>query len=595
MTAPESTEHAATAAELNEALTHHRLGEVAIAAQGYRRVLAKAPGTIEAWQLLALAIDGGASEAASCVLLRAASLPSGSPELLGSVGGILAKKGLVKAANLALRRSVALAPSSAGTWNGKGVASRLAGDFDAAIAELQRAIALERGFPDAVDNLTAIYLRCGEARRARQLLDASPIGDGGPGLLARRVSISLLLDEEPPETTLRLAREFERRYVTSENQLGYVERSREPDRRLRIGYVSGNAFRMHTTAMVLLPVFRNHDRREVEVFCYSDVLEQDEDHVTDLFRSHASTFRVTGSLDDAGLAQLIREDRIDVLVDSLGFAAGSRLLALGRRPAPVQVNWMAMGSFGMRAVGYAVADNLLVPPDADRCFDEKVVRVSCGYVCEPLLPLPPPPLSQRRNGPVTFGSLNQLAKLSERTLDLWARILAAAPRSRLLLKAEVQAGSAVVERIRARFADRGIAGNRIEFEPWRSTYQDHLAVYDQIDVALDTVPYGGATTTLEALLMGVPVVSQIGDRVLGRYGYMFLATLGLDDLAAASDRDYVRIAIELAADVERRKELRGTLRTRLLASPICDGARMARELEGAYREMWREWCGQPPS
>lgn len=221
MTAPESSEHAATAAELNEALTHHRLGEVAIAAQGYRCVLAKAPGTIEAWQLLALAIDGGASEAASRVLLRAASLPSGSPELLGSVGGILAKKGLVKAANLALRGSAALGPSSAGTWNGKGVASRSAGDFDAAIAELQRAIALERGFPDAVDNLTAIYLRCGEARRARQLLDASPIGDGGPGLLARRVSISLLLDEEPPETTLRLAREFERRYVTSESQLGY--------------------------------------------------------------------------------------------------------------------------------------------------------------------------------------------------------------------------------------------------------------------------------------------------------------------------------------------------------------------------------------
>ena len=254
---------------------------------------------------------------------------------------------------------------------------------------------------------------------------------------------------------------------------------------------------------------------------------------------------------------------------------------------------MVMGSFGMLAVGYAVADNLLVPPDADRCFDEKVVRVSCGYACEPLLPLPP--LSQRRDGPVTFGSLNQLAKLSERTLDLWARILAAAPRARLLLKAEVQAGSAVVERIRARFADRGVASNRIEFEPWRSTYQDHLAVYDQIDIALDTVPYGGATTTLEALLMGVPVVSQIGDRVLGRYGYMFLATLGLGDLAAASDRDYVRIAIELAADIERRKELRGTLRTRLLASPICDGARIARELEGAYREMWREWCGQPPS
>lgn len=576
-------------AELAQAFERHRRGETNAAAATYRRALARLPGLAEAWQLLALVVASDENAASRRVLLRAGLVPSINAELLESVGGLLVKAGLTASARRQLKRSLAIRPSSALAWNAIGVSTRQAGMYWRASLELARALVSEPGRAEAVENLVAIHIRCGEIGEARKVLDAAMAHQPRSDLLAQRICISFLLDDETPDKSLLLARDFKKCFSGSGTRP--ARRGLDPDKRLRVAYVAGDGFRLHTTAMTLLPVIRNHDRKVVEVICYSDVPATKEDAVTALFRQHAHIYRRTREDDDASLARRIESDGVDIIVDAMGFSVGSRRLALARRPAPLTVNWAVFGSFGTGDGTFAIGDSLLLPPGAEAWFDEQVIRVGCSYVFEP--PTELPQLSWRPSEIVTFGSLNQVAKLSERCISVWARVLAAVPGSRLLLKAEALSDLTVMARIQAKFAKEGVSSDRIVVSPWRATYLEHLEVYDQIDVALDPMPYGGATTTLEALLMGVPVVTRIGDRVLGRYGYMFLSKLDLGDLAAATDDEYVQVSVALSRDIGRRLELRRSLRSRLLGSPLCDGVRMARELEGAYRDMWRAWCRHP--
>jgi predicted O-linked N-acetylglucosamine transferase (SPINDLY family) len=362
---------------------------------------------------------------------------------------------------------------------------------------------------------------------------------------------------------------------------------RSPQRRLRIGYVSPD-FRFHPVGRFLLPLLETHDRGNFEIFCYASV--DVPDALTDRCRAYTDAWRDVRDLSDEQLAQVVRRDRIDVLVDLTMHMAQNRLLLFARKPAPVQVTYLAYcGTTGLETMDYRLTDPHLDPPGGDeRFYSERSVRLPETYWCyRPTIETPPVnPLPALAAGHVRFGSLNNFCKATPPTLAAWGRLLQAVPVSRLLLSA--RAGSHR-DRVRGLLGEQGVASERVDFVDIQPV-AEYFALYQQIDVALDPFPYGGGTTSCDALWMGVPVVSLAGQTAVGRGGLSILTNVGLPDLAARDAGHYVQVAAELAQDLPRLSDLRATLRERMRNSPLMDAPRFARSVEAAYREMWRRWC-----
>ncbi len=344
-------------------------------------------------------------------------------------------------------------------------------------------------------------------------------------------------------------------------------------------------FRDHCQSFFTLPLLAHHDREQIEVVCYADVAAPDA--VTGRIRQHADLWRDTVGLTDAALADQIRADRVDVLVDLTVHMARHRLLAFARRPAPVQVTWLGYpGTTGVAAIDYRLSDPHLDPPgdDRDALYAERTVRLPDTFWCyDPLTGGPPVgPLPAAANGFVTFGCLNNFCKVTGPTLALWAAVLARVPGSRLLLLAPP--GSARRRAVDALHAAAGIDAGRVEFVG-RQSRSAYLDTYRRIDVGLDTVPYNGHTTSLDAYWMGVPVVTLVGQSAIARGGWSQLSNLGRRDWAAHDAGRFVEIAAALAGDLDALAAHRASLRPRLLASPLTDAVRFARGVESAYRQM----------
>jgi predicted O-linked N-acetylglucosamine transferase (SPINDLY family) len=296
-------------------------------------------------------------------------------------------------------------------------------------------------------------------------------------------------------------------------------------------------------------------------------------------------------MSDAELTELIRQDRIDSLVDLSAHTAGNRMLVFACKPAPVQVTWLAFcGSTGLDTVDYRLTDPYLDPPGVEEpYYTEQSIRLPESYWCyRPATDTPPlVPVPAMATGQVTFGCLNNFCKVNAATLDAWGRLLAAVPQSRLLLHCRPGDHR---QRVGQAVAAHGVDTARLAFVDLLPTH-DYFLAYQQIDIALDPFPYGGATTSCDALWMGVPVVSLAGERAVGRAGLSILSNLGLAELVGRDVEQYVQIAAELARDLPHLTALRATLRQRMQQSPLMDAPRFARNLEAAYRTMWRRWCG----
>jgi predicted O-linked N-acetylglucosamine transferase (SPINDLY family) len=366
------------------------------------------------------------------------------------------------------------------------------------------------------------------------------------------------------------------------------ENDRSPTRRLRIGYVSPD-FRNHCQALFVSPLLANHDHERFEIFCYSDVRSPDE--WTPALLRHADQWRSIVGMDDAAAAARIREDRIDVLVDLTMHMADSRLRVFARKPAPVQISWLAYpGTTGLSAIDYRITDPFLDPEGSDTTvYAEKSLRLPDTFWC--YAPFGPAeaggPLLEstlRADGPIRFGCLNNFCKVNDGVIALWARVLDRVEGSTLLLF--VPPGEARLRTLAA-FEKHGTGPGRVAFVG-KQGRAEYLATYRAIDVCLDTFPYGGHTTSLDALWMGAPVVTLVGSTVAGRAGLCQAMNLGLPELVARTEDEYVTIAANLARDVDRLAGLRATLRTRMERSPLMDGPRFARGLEAAYRTAWEE-------
>ncbi len=367
---------------------------------------------------------------------------------------------------------------------------------------------------------------------------------------------------------------------------------RDPDRRLRIGYVSAD-LRSHSVASFIEPILAAHDHDRVHVTCYSDGVP---DRVTERIQATArpDVWRDVRPLSDDALAKRIVDDGIDVLVDLSGHTADNRLLAFARRPAPVQVTYCGYPSTtGLASMGWRLTDDVADPVNlTDRWHAERLWRLPNGFLCfapDPDCVVPgPSPFGSR--GFVTFGSFNNLSKVGDGVLELWAEIVRSVPGSHLFLKSRALSDDEPRERLRGKMLRLGVESDRLEFAPYAATPREHVALYDRVDVGLDPFPYTGTTTTCEALWMGVPVITLPGIAHASRVGASLLTRIGCPELVADSPSAYFDIATGLARNTDRLVAYRADLRGRMKASPLTNPAVITRDIEAAYREMWRCWC-----
>jgi protein O-GlcNAc transferase len=368
---------------------------------------------------------------------------------------------------------------------------------------------------------------------------------------------------------------------------------RTADRALRIGYVSAD-FRSHSVAHFLMPLLDQHDREQFKIFCYSNTARPDS--ITQRITGACHAWRPITGMDDDSAARLIGADAIDILVDLGGHSADNRLLLFARKPAPVQVSWLGYpNTTGLPAMDFRISDEICDPAvEHGGGGTETVLRLPDGFHCfEPLATAPdvaPPPCLQR--GHVTFGSFNTIAKLSDATLQAWSIILNQAPGSRLVIKNNGMSDAETGRAQRQRMAECGIDPNRVTFLPFEKGPADHLARYGEIDIALDPFPYNGTTTTCEALWMGVPVVTLLGDRHAARVGASLLTRIGRPEWIGATLDEHVRKTVALAADPGELARARMDLRGAMRQSPLCDRMGFARSIEAAFRDVWRRWCAR---
>lgn len=374
-------------------------------------------------------------------------------------------------------------------------------------------------------------------------------------------------------------------------QMDYRARS-QTDRVLRVGFVSGD-FRTHPVSFFLEAVLKKiHDTttRHLDIFGYSNHFFVD--GVTDRIKSLCDGWRVVAGLSDVEVVQRIREDAIDILIDLSGHTAHNRLAVFAHRPAPVQVSWLGyFGTTGLTTIDYVLADLWSLLPGDEVNFTECIWRLPDTRLCftPPDVELLVGPLPAVSSGFVTFGCFNNLSKMTASVLAVWSRVLHAVPNSRLFLKSPQLADPDVMRRVLKAFAAHGIEVSRLFFEGL-SSRSEYLACYQRVDIALDPFPYTGGTTTVEALWMGVPVLTLQGERFLARQGVGLLMNAGLPEWIASDTEDYVKRAIDHAADLQALAELRGALRQQVLASPLFNATDFAQHFENALRGMWKSWC-----
>jgi protein O-GlcNAc transferase len=489
----------------------------------------------------------------------------------------------------ALSRALELNPDNADALCNLGCIMMRGGNLNAAIGHLRRAIVLNPTLAIAHLNLGASLFQQG--RISDSISSYRAAITHAPDLPEPYGNLFMALNFLPDvqysliaETTRRWGKLVKR----PAQRLGWSN-SRQPDRALRIGYVSGD-FRDHPVAFFMESVLAAHDRSAVEVICYSNNAK--DDPVTERLKALVPCWRPIKALDDTAASALVREDRIDILVDLTGHTTGQRLEVFAGKPAPIQCTWLGYyATTGLPEIDYIIADRVILPPGEEGFYVEKPWRMPDSYLCftPPDIPIAVGALPAERSGTITFGSCNNVLKVNKLVVAEWSRLLRAFPNSRLLLRSALLSGDEIRHELARQFVAHGIAAERLTLLPI-GRRAELLATYNEIDIALDTFPYGGGTTTVEALWMGVPVISRRGDRFSGRVSESILTAVGLPELVAADADDYIGKAVALAQDLPRLAALRSSLRNRVVGSPLCDAPRFTRHLEHAYRSMWRSWC-----
>jgi protein O-GlcNAc transferase len=552
------------------------------------------PDYVEALNDMGAALQAlGQDPDAVTVLSRALAIAPDLTAARNNLAVVLTRLGQHEQAIEHLRKALALRPGDAETHNNIGNALKAAHRYEQAIASYRQAVALRPDYVEAITNLGAVLAVLGRHPEAvAQYRQALAIR---PDFCQAHDALLFALDFDPVATAeehqAERRRYYERHALRFASSIKPHANSRDPDRKIRIGYVSAD-FRRHSAAVAFGPAVAYHDLERFHVILYSNSPTDDE--VTERFRKASSEWRRICGLSDDAFAQLIRDDGIDILVDLSGHSEGNRLLTFARKPAPLQVTaWGNVTGTGLPTVDYLFADPVCMPAAYRQFLVETVCDLPCVIAYDPPTYAPavaPPPSALGH--PLTFGCLNRLAKVSSVALDLWGRLLREVPESRMLLKDVQLSDPDERGRITAAFAERGVGAERLLLLPGTS-HAEHLAAYGQMDIALDPLPANGGVSTLEALWMGVPVVALAGQAGLAaRVGASVISAVGFADWLARTDDEYVAIARRWAGNPAELVTVRSALRPKMQASAVGSPNQYCRAVERAYRDMWVTYCGR---
>jgi predicted O-linked N-acetylglucosamine transferase (SPINDLY family) len=597
---------------------HNNLG-LAFANQGrseealahYLEAVRLSPGLSDAYNNVAtILVNQGKPAEAERYCRQALQLRPHFPEAYNNLGNALQDQLKLTAAVECYRRALSLFPNFAEGYYNLGNALRELKQLEEAARCFQEALRLKPQFPFALNNLGNVYLKLGSVDLALANFEQALRYQPNLGMAqSNRLFVLNYLPDADADVVFREHREWgqavEGRGARGEGREGrhdaslHARPSSLAPRPLRIGYVSPD-FRYHALTRYFEPVLARHDPKQIETFCYAEMVHGDA--VTQRLQKLAHHWCWTTQLTDAQLAERIRADQIDILVDLAGHTACNRLRVFALKPAPIQATWLGyMNTTGLTAIDYRITDDYLDPAPASSHSSQTTGEGTSVRDTEELLRLPdgiccfaPPaeapavsPLPALSRGYVTFGSLHNLFKVNDRVLNLWSEVLTSLPTARFLMFRDTIT-AAVQERLRRQFAERGIAGERLDIRRGTDA-PGFMSVYGEIDVSLDTFPFSGGVTTCESLWMGVPVISLCGVRPAGRHSAAILKRVDLDDWVADRPEQYVELAKRLSGNLESLAKTRIELRERMKPT-LCDAERFTRGLEAAYRSIWRKKC-----
>ena len=505
-----------------------------------------------------------------------------------NLGGVLKRTGRYVMAVQAFRQALATRPVYAEAHNNLGVTLKELGQHDQALIHCRTASQQRANYVEAINNVAVITEELG-------MLDES--------LANYRAALTLRPDYMEIRSGWLLALNYDWRLdpdtIAQEHHLWgkiYIPKnppapfpnSRDPERRIRVGYVSPD-FRRHPVGNFMEPIIENHDRENFELVLFSDV--EARDPVTDRFQKMAEQWVNVANVSYDEVHRLARQHEIDIIVELAGHTARNRLPSILQRAAPVQVSYLGYpNTIGIPQLDYLITDAIVDPPGDDRLYLEKLVRIDGGFSCyrnrDDAPAVSPSPAMER--GYITFGSLHSLSKFNPAVIDLWCRVLHRVPNSRMLMFRTTLVNE-TAERVRGEFAKRGIDPSRVDLRG-HVPPAGYLTTYYDIDIMLDVIPWTGHTTACEAMWMGVPCITAMGNRHAGRMVASVLTAVGHPEWIGANLDEYVELAVNLAGDISHLANLRLKLRDQMAASTLCDGKGFARKIETAYRQMWRDWC-----
>jgi protein O-GlcNAc transferase len=577
----------------NLATVYHDMKDFEKAEIHYRKAVEHNPNDADAHYNLANVLRECNRIDDSLVYYQAAlKLDPGLADAYNNMGSIFSDRGLFDNAVSCFMKALQLNPNVPDIYSNLGIVFKEQGQSDKALEYFETALKINPSFADALNNMAGVFLDQDNLSKAEKYLEDALRISPRPAIHSSLLFAMNYNPSHSPQTIYGEHIGFSKLFV--EPLLPKISRHTNEcsaDRKLRVGYVSPD-FRRHSVAYFIEPVLSSHDHRQIEVFCYSDVRVVDD--VTHRIHGCADQWRSITGMSDEDVAGLIRSDGIDILVDLAGHTDRNRMLVFARKPAPVQVTWIGYpATTGLQTIDYKLVDEVTDPPGmTEQFYSEKLIRLPDTFLCY----LPPadcpeilacPVISK---GHITFGSFNIYPKVSPEVLSLWIRILKAVPDSRLVLKARSFRDRKVTEELIGKFTGKDIDKARIELHSWKSSTREHLDLYNRIDIALDTFPYNGTTTTCEALWMGVPVITLSGVTHASRVGTSLLTTVGMQEFIGNSEEEYVRKSVDLAHNIERLRTFRKSLRDMILRSPLTDMKRFASNLENCYRSVWRTWC-----
>jgi predicted O-linked N-acetylglucosamine transferase (SPINDLY family) len=611
-------------------LLYYRLKRYDLSLSLIKKAIEYEPNYVDAYNNLGVILsDIGQYDEAIEYYQQAIKVNSNSFFAYYNLGNILRVKGHFDKATTFYRKAIELNPNFAEAYCNLGYSLQQKGDFDEAITLYRKAIELNPNFAEAYCNLATALQNMGlfdEAinhyRHAIHLNPNSPVvvnnlgnslaeqGKLNEAASCYRQSLHLNPSFSPAYSNLLFSLLHNDCYdaasIFSEH-LQFAENYEKPltsqiiphtnicgdDRKLRIGYLSPD-FKRHSVAYFIEPVLKAHNKNNFEIFCYSNSPVQDD--VTKRIKRYTDQWRNIVHMNDEQAAALIKNDRIDILVDLAGHTSHNRILLFARKPSPIQINWMGYpASTGLSSIDYRIVDSYTDPAGkTDQFNSEALIRLPETFLC--YLPDCDSPEINRmpalEAGCITFGSFNKFSKISSKTFSVWTAILNRISNSRLILKSIALSDSSTRNYALDKFVEGGIEKNRIELYSWLLSVRDHLELYNRIDIALDTFPYNGTTTTCEALWMGVPVITLAGTTHASRVGVSLLSNVGLPEMIALTTEEYVAKAVDLARDLDKLQSLRKSLRDMMSRAPLTDAKKFTLNLEECYRGMWANWCAK---